>query len=73
MLQNEAYLMIVIYNRKTLMVQATRCKVLIEVDINIFLIVSNPQGILDQQLRPHPIHSLNIIFSCLIRSNYILL
>jgi hypothetical protein len=32
--------------------------VLMEVDDNI---VADPQGILDQQLRPHPIHLLNIV------------
>jgi hypothetical protein len=30
-----------------------------EVDDNISLIVDDPQGILDQQLRLHPIHLLN--------------
>jgi hypothetical protein len=29
-------------------------QVLMEVEDNILLIVSDPQGILDQQLRPHP-------------------
>jgi hypothetical protein len=40
----------------------TSHKVLMEVEDNCALIVSDPQGILDQQLRPHPIHVLNIIF-----------
>jgi hypothetical protein len=31
-------------------------KVLIEFEDNILLIVGNPQAILNQQLRPHPIH-----------------
>jgi hypothetical protein len=29
-------------------------KVLMEAKDNVLLIVSDPQGILDQQLRPHP-------------------
>jgi hypothetical protein len=33
---------------------------LMEVDDNMSLIVDNPLGILDQQLRHHPIHLLNI-------------
>ncbi len=41
--------------KKSLSVLAT---VLMQYDNNILLIVSNPQGILDQQLRPHPIHHL---------------
>jgi hypothetical protein len=36
-------------------------EVLMEVDDNISLSVVNPKGILDQQLRPHSIHSLNSI------------
>jgi hypothetical protein len=36
-------------------------KVLNEVGDNSALIVSDPKGISAQQLRPHPIHSLNII------------
>ncbi len=36
-------------------------KVLMEVDDNICLILGDLQGILDQQLRPRPIHLLNII------------
>jgi hypothetical protein len=32
-----------------------------EIDDNILLIAGNPQGILNQQLKPHPIHVLNII------------
>jgi hypothetical protein len=42
-------------------------KVLMEVD-NAAMIIGNPQGILGKQLRPHPIHFLNIIiFSLLIK------
>jgi hypothetical protein len=37
--------------------------VLIEVNNNILLIVGDLQGILEQQLRPRPIHILNIIVS----------
>ncbi len=37
-------------------------KVLMDVDDKILLIVGIPQGNLDQQLMPHPIHFLNIIF-----------
>jgi hypothetical protein len=40
-------------------------KVLMEVDDNILLIVSDPQGILDQQLRPHPSHLLKITINIL--------
>ncbi len=36
-------------------------KVLMEVDNSIPLIVGDSQGILDQLLRPHPLHFLNII------------
>jgi hypothetical protein len=36
-------------------------QVLEEVDFKYVLIVSNLQGILGQQLRPHPIPSLNMI------------
>jgi hypothetical protein len=36
-------------------------KVLVEVSDNILLIVFYPQGILDQKLRPRPIHLLNIV------------
>jgi hypothetical protein len=36
-------------------------EVLMEVDDNCALIVGNPQGILDLQLRPRPMHLLNII------------
>ncbi len=43
-------------------------KVLMEVDDNILLIVGDQSGILDKQLRLHPIHLLNII---LILVNYI--
>jgi hypothetical protein len=35
-------------------------KVLIEVRHSILLNVGDPEGILDQQLKPHPIHSPNI-------------
>ncbi len=35
-------------------------KVLVEADDNILLIVVYPRGILDQQLRPRPIHTLKI-------------
>jgi hypothetical protein len=34
-----------------------------EADDYIIWIVGTPQGILDQQLRPHPVHLLNIINS----------
>ncbi len=37
-------------------------EVLVEVDNTIVLIVSDPCGILGQQLRHHPIHLLNVIF-----------
>ncbi len=37
-------------------------KVLMEVDDKSALIVGNLQGILGQQLRPHPVHLLNIIY-----------
>jgi hypothetical protein len=36
-----------------------------EVDYNIALIVGNPLGILEQQLRPHPNQFLNIIIKIL--------
>ncbi len=36
-------------------------KVLMEVDNNILLVVVHPHGIICQQLRPRPIHLLNII------------
>ncbi len=39
-----------------------------EFDDNILLIVGDPQWILDEQLRPHMIHVLNIIIILL---NYI--
>jgi hypothetical protein len=48
-------------------VQASR-KVLVEFDDNILLIVGDPQWILDEHLRPHMIHVLNIIIILL---NYI--
>ncbi len=37
------------------------CKVLLEVDESILLIVGDPQQILDQQLRSHPISLLDVI------------
>ncbi len=40
-------------------------KVLIEAGWNSLLIVHNPEGILDQQLRPYPIHLLNNNFKLL--------
>ncbi len=43
-------------------------KVLMEVDDNTLLIIGNPRGILDQQLRPHGINLLNIIITLI---NYI--
>ncbi len=46
-------------------------EVLMEVDDNIVLIVGDQQGILDQQLRPHIIHLLNIIITQLTVLNYI--
>jgi hypothetical protein len=44
-------------------------KVLMEVDDSILLIVGDPQGIFDQQLRPHQIHLINITFLII---NYII-
>jgi len=41
-------------------------KVLTEVDDNILQIVGNQQWILDQQLRPHSIHLLNIMIIILV-------
>jgi hypothetical protein len=41
-------------------------------DDNIFLIVGDPQGLLDQQLSPHPIHLLNIIIGLISYIEYIL-
>jgi hypothetical protein len=38
-------------------------KVLMEVDGNGTLTVGDPPGILGGQLRPHPIHTLNIIIT----------
>jgi hypothetical protein len=38
-------------------------KVLVEVYNNSALIVGDPQGILGQQLRPHPIYLLNSIIT----------
>jgi hypothetical protein len=37
------------------------CKVLMEADDSIFLIVGYTGGIIDQQLRPHLIYLVNII------------
>jgi hypothetical protein len=34
-----------------------------DIDVNIWLIIDDSRGILDQQLRPHPIHFLNIFIS----------
>jgi hypothetical protein len=31
-------------------------EVLVDIDDNDWLIVGDPQGVLDEQLRPHPIH-----------------
>jgi hypothetical protein len=45
-------------------------KVLMEVDYSSSLIFGNPQGILSQQLRPRPIHLLNIIITLI---NWIIL
>ncbi len=39
------------------------CEVLVEADDNNTLIVGTPQRILDQQLRLHTVHLLNIINS----------
>jgi hypothetical protein len=36
-------------------------EVLLEVDDNILLIVGDPQGVLDQLLRPRPIQLLNVV------------
>jgi hypothetical protein len=41
-------------------------KVLMEVDDNSAQNVADPQGILGQLLKPHPIHLLNIIIIILI-------
>jgi hypothetical protein len=41
-------------------------KVLMKVDDNILLIVCSPCGILDQQLRLHPILLINIIGNCIL-------
>jgi len=38
-------------------------KVLMEVDDNILMIVGDPRGILDEQLRPRLIHLLNNIIT----------
>jgi hypothetical protein len=43
-----------------------------DVDDSISLIDGIPKGILDEQLRPHPIHLLNI-FIIIIMLNFILL
>jgi hypothetical protein len=37
-----------------------------EADYNFLLVVCDPLGILDQKLRPHPIHILNIIIIIII-------
>jgi hypothetical protein len=37
--------------------------VLMEVDNKISLIIGDPRGIIDQQVRPHAIHLLNIIIT----------
>jgi len=39
-----------------------RCEVLVAVDDNILLITGDPQGILDQQLRPRLIKNYYFIF-----------
>jgi hypothetical protein len=44
-------------------------EVLVEVDNTIALIVSDPCGILGQQLRPRQIHVLNVIIILLIIFN----
>ncbi len=36
-------------------------KALMEVDDNILVFISNPQRVLNEQNRPHPVHVLNII------------
>jgi hypothetical protein len=41
-------------------------EVLMEVDDNSSQIVGDPHGILDQQLRPHPVHLIIIIIIMLI-------
>jgi hypothetical protein len=41
--------------------ELTGREVLIEVDASIVLIVGNSQWVLEQQIRPHPFHFLNII------------
>jgi hypothetical protein len=38
-------------------------KVLVEVEDNMSLIVADPRRILDQQLRPHQSHKINIIIT----------
>jgi hypothetical protein len=47
--------------------------VLMESDDNILLIVGDPHGILDQQLRPHTMTLLNIIVILIIILNDIFL
>jgi hypothetical protein len=42
-------------------------EVLMEIERNILLTADDPQGILDQQLRPHPIPLLNIVIIRLIK------
>jgi hypothetical protein len=46
-------------------------EVSMDVGDNISLIVGDPQGILDQQFRPHPIDLLNIIIIVIVLINYI--
>jgi hypothetical protein len=41
-----------------------------EVDDNVSLIIGDPQGILDQQLWPHPILLLNIIIILINNNDY---
>ncbi len=36
-------------------------KVLMQVDDNSLQVVGDPHGVLVQQLRPHPIHSLKLV------------
>ncbi len=47
-------------------------EVLMEFNDNILLIVGNRQGILDQQISPHPIGLLDSIFIIIITMNFIL-
>jgi hypothetical protein len=48
-------------------------KVLMEVDDNIWMIIGDLQGILDQQLRPRQIHFLIIVILILIVLDYLFL